>query len=178
MKIRLCYLVPFFLLLSCKHSSNPITDLSKENYDEIGELKLKGVVYDLYSPLFPQYHGYGIVRINIVQSNMEFYDPRNRLDEYLLLIKNKKAELQKRSVINWAEELDKNASLLILCGTEDKRVNPNQAQQIADRLAEINYDFRLKKFKTDHKFSGKTEELNALLINWFDTRLKKTSPVE
>ena len=93
MKIRLCYLVPFFLLLSCKHSSNPITDLSKENYDEIGELKLKGVVYDLYSPLFPQYHGYGIVRINIVQSNMEFYDPRNRLDEYLLLIKNKKAEL-------------------------------------------------------------------------------------
>jgi dipeptidyl aminopeptidase/acylaminoacyl peptidase len=89
---------------------------------------------------------------------------------------NKKAALEKRSVMYWADELDKNASLLILCGTEDKRVNPNQAQQIADKLAEINYDFTLKKFKTDHKFSGKTEELNALLINWFNTRLKKQVP--
>jgi dipeptidyl aminopeptidase/acylaminoacyl peptidase len=91
---------------------------------------------------------------------------------------NKKIALEERSVMYWADELDKNASLLILCGTEDKRVNPNQAQQIADRLAEINYDFRLKKFKTDYKFSGKTKKLNALLINWFDTRLKKTSPIE
>jgi len=84
---------------------------------------------------------------------------------------NKKHELEKRSVLYWVDELDKNASLLILCGTEDKRVNPNQAENLAIKLTEINYDFMLKKFKTDHKFSDKAEELNELLINWFKTKL-------
>jgi hypothetical protein len=41
---------------------------------------------------------------------------------------NKEIALEKRSVMYWADELDKNASLLILCGTQDKPVNPNQAQ--------------------------------------------------
>lgn len=85
--------------------------------------------------------------------------------------KNKKEELRKRSVIYWADELDKDASLLILCGTEDKRVNPNQADKIAHKLTEINYDFILKKFKTNHSFSNKREELNKLLINWFNDKL-------
>ena len=87
--------------------------------------------------------------------------------------KDKKIELEKRSVLYWADELDKNASLLILCGTEDKRVNPNQAESLAVKLTEINYNFILEKFKTDHKFSSKIKELNELLINWFNTELKK-----
>lgn len=85
--------------------------------------------------------------------------------------KNKKEELQKRSVIYWADKLDKNASLLILCGTEDKRVNPNQADKIARKLTEINYNFTLKKFKTNHSFSNKKDELNKLVINWFNNKL-------
>lgn len=85
--------------------------------------------------------------------------------------KNKTKELQKRSVINWADELDKNASLLILCGTEDERVNPNQADLIAHKLEEINYDFKLEKVKTDHTFSNKKEELNRLLLSWFKENL-------
>ncbi|MTI20294.1 peptidase [Fulvivirga sp. RKSG066] len=84
---------------------------------------------------------------------------------------NKEEELQKRSVVYWTEELDKNASLLILCGTEDEQVNPNQAHKIADRLAAIEYDYTLREFKTDHKFTGKSEELSKLLIDWFDTTL-------
>jgi dipeptidyl aminopeptidase/acylaminoacyl peptidase len=87
--------------------------------------------------------------------------------------KDKKNELEKRSVLYWADELDKNASLLILCGTEDKRVNPNQAKSLAVKLTEINYNFRIEKFKTDHKFSNKIEELNDLLIDWFNTKLNK-----
>ena len=87
--------------------------------------------------------------------------------------KNKKNELEKRSVLYWVDELDKNTSLLILCGTEDERVNPNQATNLAVKLTEINYDFMLRKFKTDYKFSDKTEELNELLINWFNTKLSK-----
>jgi len=86
---------------------------------------------------------------------------------------NKESELKKRSVIYWADELDKNSSLLILCGTNDKRVNPEQAGKIADRLKEIEYDFELKKFETDHSFSGYRKELNETVIEWFDKRLKE-----
>jgi dipeptidyl aminopeptidase/acylaminoacyl peptidase len=87
--------------------------------------------------------------------------------------KNKEAELKKRSAIYWADELDKNSSLLILCGTNDKRVNPAQADKIARKLSEINYDFELKKYETDHYFTEYKDELNELVIDWFNKRLKK-----
>lgn len=86
---------------------------------------------------------------------------------------NKESELKKRSAIYWADELDKNSSLLILCGTNDKRVNPEQADKIANKLKEIKYDFELRKFETDHFFTEKKTELNELVIEWFDKRLKK-----
>lgn len=86
---------------------------------------------------------------------------------------NKESELKKRSVIYWTDELDKNSSLLILCGTNDKRVNPNQADKVVDKLTEIEYDFELRKFETNHSFSDYKIELNELVIEWFDKRLKK-----
>ncbi len=85
--------------------------------------------------------------------------------------RKKEEELRKRSVIYWADELDKSASLLILCGTEDEQVNPNQADKIANKLTQINYDFTLKKFNTDHKFSTKAHERDAILIDWFSENL-------
>ncbi len=85
--------------------------------------------------------------------------------------KNKELELKKRSAIYWVDQLNKNSSLLILCGTKDKRVNPEQADKIASKLSEINYDFELRKFETDHYFTGKRNELNELVINWFSQNL-------
>jgi dipeptidyl aminopeptidase/acylaminoacyl peptidase len=87
--------------------------------------------------------------------------------------KNKEEELKRRSVIFWADELNKNCSLLILCGIRDDRVNPKQAHDLADRLKEINYDFELREFDTDHSFSDKKEELDELLVKWFTSKLKK-----
>ncbi|WP_317039152.1 prolyl oligopeptidase family serine peptidase [Zunongwangia mangrovi] len=84
---------------------------------------------------------------------------------------NKTSELKKRSVYYWPEELDKNASLLILCGTRDQQVNPNQAKKIAQKLSNIDYDFQLKEFDTDHSFSDKKQELQKLMTKWFDDRL-------
>ena len=86
---------------------------------------------------------------------------------------NKESELKKRSVIYWADELDKNSSLLILCGTNDTRVNPKQSDKIANKLKEIKYDYELRKYETDHFFSEYRAELNQLVIEWFDKRLKK-----
>lgn len=84
---------------------------------------------------------------------------------------NKNEELKKRSVVYWAEKLSKKTSILILSGTKDKRVNPKQADNIAEKLDELNYDFELKKFDTDHSFLSKQKELAALLKKWFEERL-------
>lgn len=84
---------------------------------------------------------------------------------------NKENELKKRSAVYWVDRLDKKSSLLILCGTNDKRVNPNQADKISDKLEEINYDFELIKFETDHYFTEYKSELNELVIRWFNKRL-------
>lgn len=85
---------------------------------------------------------------------------------------NKEIELKKRSVVFWAEKLNKKSSLLILSGTNDKRVNPKQADEIAEKLTEIKYDFELKKFETDHSFTNKQTELNEVVIKWFNDKLK------
>ncbi|MDY0779471.1 alpha/beta hydrolase family protein [Tenacibaculum sp. IB213877] len=84
---------------------------------------------------------------------------------------NKDEELKKRSVMYWYDQLHKNSSLLILSGTKDKRVNTNQADWIAEKLATINYNFELKKFDTNHSFSNKQKELQKLLSNWFRANL-------
>lgn len=85
---------------------------------------------------------------------------------------NKEVELKKRSAYYWVNELNKNSSLLILAGTKDKRVNHKQADKLAQKLNEIKYNFELKKFETNHFFSGKKEELDRIIINWFNQRLK------
>ena len=84
---------------------------------------------------------------------------------------NKDSELRKRSAIYWADELNKASSLLILCGTKDKRVNYKQADRMAKKLNKINYSFELKKFDTDHFFSNKKAELNEVVIEWFNKNL-------
>ncbi|MBU2949743.1 prolyl oligopeptidase family serine peptidase [Tamlana agarivorans] len=86
--------------------------------------------------------------------------------------KNREIELKKRSAIFWADELDLNSSLLILSGQYDKRVNPEQADRMAGKLKSVGYDFKLMKFDTDHYFSDKKPELNTLIIDCFNNRLK------
>lgn len=85
---------------------------------------------------------------------------------------NKKEELEKRSAIYWSNQLNKKSSLLILCGTKDDRVNPLQAEKMAEKLKAINYNFEFNKFETDHFFSDKKQELDEVVINWFNQRLK------
>ena len=49
----------------------------------------------------------------------------------------------------------------------------NNSGLIANKLKEIKYNFELRKFETDHFFTEKKTELNELVIEWFDKRLKK-----
>ncbi|MEZ4756419.1 MAG: prolyl oligopeptidase family serine peptidase [Flavobacteriales bacterium] len=84
---------------------------------------------------------------------------------------NKEAELKKRSVLYWADELNKNSSLLILCGTKDRSCPQEQSDKISHLLEQLAYDYQLKKYETDHLFSDKRDELNEEIINWLNSRL-------
>jgi dipeptidyl aminopeptidase/acylaminoacyl peptidase len=85
---------------------------------------------------------------------------------------NSESELRKRSALFWADELSKHTQVLILCATNDTRVDYQQAVQMAEKLSEINYSFELKIFDTDHFFSDKKTELISEVIDWFKTTLK------
>lgn len=84
---------------------------------------------------------------------------------------NKESELKKRSVIFWADDLNKNCSLLILCGTKDRSCPQEQSDKISQLLEKLAYDYQLVKYDTDHLFSDKRDELNQQVINWFNSRL-------
>jgi len=85
---------------------------------------------------------------------------------------NKQTELKNRSAVYWPNEFNKNSSLLILSGTQDKRVNPIQAETLTSKLKKINYNVELREFETNHYFSDRKDELNKIVIDWFNRELK------
>jgi dipeptidyl aminopeptidase/acylaminoacyl peptidase len=87
---------------------------------------------------------------------------------------NKDHELKARSVIFWPDKLNKDSSLLILAGTSDKRVNFNQARDLGKKLNDLDYDYELRLFDTNHIFQKKKEELNKVVISWFNKKLKES----
>jgi peptidoglycan/xylan/chitin deacetylase (PgdA/CDA1 family) len=88
---------------------------------------------------------------------------------------NKEIELRKRSALYWADSLCKKSSILLLCGTLDAQVDYNESVLMAAKLKELNYDYELKIVETNHGFAGKRDELNRVLISWFNTRLKNVT---
>jgi len=86
--------------------------------------------------------------------------------------RNKEMELKKRSVIYWPEKLSKQSSLLIISGKNDKRANQNTTTKLVEKLSELKYDYEYQEFITDHFFSNKRNELDQLVLSWFNKRLK------
>lgn len=63
-----------------------------ENFKGIENLILIGEVYEVLDDI-GNYHSTGILRINIIETNMEYYDPRDKQANYYCIIKNGKAEI-------------------------------------------------------------------------------------
>lgn len=83
------------LLLSCdnfKADKYGKWAVAKDNFQGIDSLRLKGVVYDLNSNI-RGFHGRGIIRLDIIETNIDFYDPRDKQANYYLIIKDGKAEV-------------------------------------------------------------------------------------
>tara|TARA_R110002072_G_scaffold260722_3_gene419222 strand:- start:400 stop:855 length:456 start_codon:yes stop_codon:yes gene_type:complete len=89
-------LLIFILFISCDFfysDKEGRTEVSWLDFRGIENLELKGVVYSLNDKIGNGYHGRGIVRVNIIESNMDFYDPREKQANYYCLIKKGKAEI-------------------------------------------------------------------------------------
>ena len=89
-KIIIISIVAFFAI-SC--NSDDRIEVPKYNYQEIENLELTGVVESLYHQRAPSFHGMGIVSLDVVNSNLNHYDPIECQSNYLIRIKKSKAEL-------------------------------------------------------------------------------------
>jgi dipeptidyl aminopeptidase/acylaminoacyl peptidase len=79
-----------------------------------------------------------------------------------------------RSIINFADKLSKKSSLLIIHGTADNRVLPHDSLDLAQKLVEINYPFRMVMLENgDHFLKKHREEVDELRKNWYKKYLKK-----
>ncbi|WP_299569785.1 prolyl oligopeptidase family serine peptidase [uncultured Shewanella sp.] len=83
----------------------------------------------------------------------------------------KDAELSKRSVINWVNDLSPNVPILLIHGTEDKRVAADQSIVLADALTKYDIPHKLVLYPDDHYLRNSKEQVNLELVNWFQKYL-------
>lgn len=85
----------------------------------------------------------------------------------------KEQELAKRSVLNWAHELDKEVPVLIIAGELDKRVSVNQSKTLANKLTELAHPHKLVVYKEEgHSIIKNKADKENKLTDWFNTHLK------
>ena len=83
-------------------------------------------------------------------------------------------KLEERSAVFWSYLLPKDTPILIVHGTADKRVPPEQALDMAEELLRVSHPFRLIMLeKGDHNLSDFWPEWLDIVHNWFDNYLKK-----
>ncbi|WP_448563363.1 alpha/beta hydrolase family protein [Thalassotalea ganghwensis] len=82
--------------------------------------------------------------------------------------KNKRAELAKRSVLMWVDELSPKVPILLLHGTDDKQVSVNNSIELADALSKNNIPHKLVLYPEDgHALHLNKDKANKELVNWF-----------
>jgi len=83
-------------------------------------------------------------------------------------------KLEERSAVFWPYKLPKDTPILIVHGTADEKVPPDQALDMAEELLRVSHPFRLIMLeKGDHNLSDFWPEWLDIVHNWFDNYLKK-----
>lgn len=94
---------------------------------------------------------------------------RGRIPDY---DNNKSAALAARSVINWLDELP-DAPVLLLHGSEDKRVNPEQSRSLAATLDQVEHKNKLVIYEGDnHSLVKNRKAMQQEVIAWLDEYMK------
>ncbi len=91
---------------------------------------------------------------------------------------NKEAEFDRRSAILWADKFSKEVPILMLHGTSDWRVKPEHSLNMALEFSKYKIPYRLIMFEGgDHGINEHLKEVHDQIYRWFDTYLKKDSPL-
>ena len=94
---------------------------------------------------------------------------KKRIPDYL---ENKQQELDKRSVLKWADKLPRNVPILLLHGTDDKRVSVKHSEDFAAELAKYNIPHKLVLYPNDnHGLVNNKEAAEKELVSWFQQYL-------
>ncbi|MGB1263116.1 MAG: alpha/beta hydrolase family protein [Cognaticolwellia sp.] len=81
---------------------------------------------------------------------------------------NKAAELEKRSVLKWLDELPDNVPMLLLHGTADKRVSVEQSKTLAAALDESGIPNKLELYPNDnHGLVANKAKATREIVAWF-----------
>jgi dipeptidyl aminopeptidase/acylaminoacyl peptidase len=84
---------------------------------------------------------------------------------------------KERSVINFSEKLSKKTPLLLIHGTADKMVPPDDSLDLSYKLLKTGVPFRLLMLENgDHFLKTHRKEVDRVRKFWFDKYLKKLDP--
>ena len=82
--------------------------------------------------------------------------------------KNKVSELEKRSVLKWVDKLSSKIPILLLHGTNDKRVSVKHSIDLADALQKNNIEHKLVLYPEDnHGLTHNKDKANQEIVSWF-----------
>ncbi len=80
---------------------------------------------------------------------------------------------ESRSIINFADKLSKNTPLLILHGTDDKRVLPHDSLDLSYKLLKYKIPYRLVMLEEgDHFLRKHRKEVDEMRRKWYENYLK------
>lgn len=100
---------------------------------------------------------------------MEKYVYQQLIPGYFM---NKDSVLKTRSSITRVDEISKNCPILIMHGTADWRVSPNESINMAAAFQKAKIPYRLVMLEgEDHSLTTKKEESNQIVRDWFNRYL-------
>lgn len=87
-------------------------------------------------------------------------------------------QLRERSVLVWAHELPRTTPLLILHGTGDRRVEPDQSLHLALELQRLHFPYKLIMYdNADHILAGRRSESDCDIRWWLDHYVRDRAPL-
>ncbi|RMF32581.1 MAG: alpha/beta fold hydrolase [Chlorobiota bacterium] len=87
-------------------------------------------------------------------------------------------QLRERSVLVWANELPRTTPLLILHGTGDRRVEPEQSLHLALELQRLHFPYKLILYdNADHILAGRRSESDYDIRWWLDHYVRDRAPL-
>ena len=87
---------------------------------------------------------------------------------------NKEDELKRRSAVHFADDINENTPILILHGSSDWRVDPQDSLDMANILYKNNHPFRLYFFEGgDHGLTEYRDQVFKMVKEWFDYYVKE-----